>query len=305
LAGSGYRSLQTGKWWQGNYRRGGFTDGMTTGDVGARHGDRGLEIGRKGMQPIADFLADCKRERKPFFLWYAPMLPHQPHNPPERLLAKYRDRTSSLHIAKYWAMCEWFDETCGELRKLLAAHGFAANTMIVYVADNGWIQDPDRPRFDPRSKQSPYDGGLRTPIMVHWPEKVKPTRIATPVSSLDLYTTVLRATGSPRDPQAPGIDLLEDEAVAKRGPVFGACFLHTAKTLDDAAANLRWRWVVQGRRKLVVPFAENEPHGKIELFDLIDDPHERTDLANRESAAVRELVATLDGWWTPKDRPSR
>ena len=38
-----------------------------------------------------------------------------PHNPPERLLAKYRKRDRSIHVARYYAMCEWFDETCGEL----------------------------------------------------------------------------------------------------------------------------------------------------------------------------------------------
>ena len=94
---------------------GGFTAGMTHGDPakGGRHGDEGLKIGRQGLQPIYDFLEANKG--KPFFLWYAPMLPHQPHNPPERLLAKYRDKTDSLFVAKYWAMCEWWDETCGEL----------------------------------------------------------------------------------------------------------------------------------------------------------------------------------------------
>src|SRR6185295_16108884 len=98
----GYVSLQTGKWWQGNFRRGGFTEGMTGGDPakGGRHGDDGLEIGRKTMQPIYDFTAAAKRDGKPFFIWYAPMMPHLPHNPPDRLLAKYKDKTESLHVAQ-------------------------------------------------------------------------------------------------------------------------------------------------------------------------------------------------------------
>ncbi|MFM9117859.1 MAG: sulfatase, partial [Planctomycetota bacterium] len=52
LAKRGYLSLQTGKWWQGHYERGGFTHGMTKGDPdqGGRHGDNGLQIGRKTMQ---------------------------------------------------------------------------------------------------------------------------------------------------------------------------------------------------------------------------------------------------------------
>ena len=69
------------------------------------------------------------------------MLPHQPHNPPERLLAKYKDKTDSLFVAKYWANCEWWDETCGELLAYLDKQGLADNTLVVYVTDNGWIQN--------------------------------------------------------------------------------------------------------------------------------------------------------------------
>ena len=73
----GYLSYQTGKWWEGNPRRGGFDEGMTHGDHsrGARHGDVGLEIGRKGMQPIEEYVKKARSAGKPYFLWYAPMLP--------------------------------------------------------------------------------------------------------------------------------------------------------------------------------------------------------------------------------------
>jgi sulfatase-like protein len=140
LAQRGYVSLQTGKWWQGDYRRGGFTHGMTKG---LRHGDEGLDIGRKTLQPVFDFVSDARKAGKPFLVWYAPMLPHTPHNPPERLLAKYRDKTPSLSVAKYWAMVEWFDETCGQLLDHLEAEKLADNTVVIYVADNGWIQEAD------------------------------------------------------------------------------------------------------------------------------------------------------------------
>ncbi|MCA8975465.1 MAG: sulfatase-like hydrolase/transferase, partial [Planctomycetes bacterium] len=143
LCAVGYRSLQTGKWWEGSYRRGGFTAGMTHGDParGGRHGDDGLDIGRKTMQPIFDFVdAD---PAVPFFLWYAPMLPHAPHDPPERLLAKYTAPGRSLHLARYFAMCEWFDETCGALLDHLERRGLRDDTLVLFVVDNGWIQRPD------------------------------------------------------------------------------------------------------------------------------------------------------------------
>ena len=121
LASKGYLSFEAGKWWGGSYRRGGFTHGMTHGDParGGRHGDDGLAIGRQGMQPVFDFIELAQTRKAPFFLWYAPMMPHSPHNPPDRLLIHYRDKTPSLEVAKYWAMCEWFDETCGQLLDFL------------------------------------------------------------------------------------------------------------------------------------------------------------------------------------------
>ncbi len=84
LADRGYISFQAGKWWGGNFRRGGFTAGMSHGDSarGGRHGDEGLQIGRTTMKPVIDFIDEAAAAHKPFFLWYAPMMPHSPHNPP-------------------------------------------------------------------------------------------------------------------------------------------------------------------------------------------------------------------------------
>ena len=89
LAGKGYVSFQSGKWWEGRPQDSGFTAGMTHGDVTrrGRHGDDGLTIGREGLQPIYDFIDSAGG--KPFLVWYAPMLPHTPHTPPARLLKKY------------------------------------------------------------------------------------------------------------------------------------------------------------------------------------------------------------------------
>ena len=113
LQQQGYVSLQTGKWWLSDYKNGGFTHGMSHGDKvkGGRHGDTGLDIGRKTMQPIYDFIRDARQAQKPFFVWYAPMLPHDPHDAPARLVDKYKAQAPNLETAKYWANIEWFDET--------------------------------------------------------------------------------------------------------------------------------------------------------------------------------------------------
>jgi uncharacterized sulfatase len=296
LQSRGYVSFQSGKWWQGDFTRGGFTAGMTKG---SRHGDEGLNIGRKTLTPVTGFMDQAQRDGKPWLVWYAPMMPHDPHTPPERLLAKYRGLTNSLPVAKYWAMVEWFDETCGQLLDHLERTGAATNTVVAYVTDNGWITDPVTGRFAARSKQSPYDGGLRTPILLRWPGKIAPGRREQPVSSLDLMPTLLRVAGAAPPAGLPGLDLLDAAAVAQRDAVFGECFTHDAVDLDRPASGLRWRWLVSDGWKLIVPHASNEPAGQPELYRLATDPFEATDLAAREPAQVQRLRARLDRWWQP------
>ena len=139
------------------------------------------------------------------------MLPHDPHNAPERFVAKYRDKAPNLATAKYWANIDWFDETCGQLLDFLDEKKLSENTIVLYVADNGWIQSVGVNRFDPRSKQSPYDGGLRTPIMVSWPGTVMPGRSEALATSLDPAPTVLKAVGA----QVPGYSGAQVSAAAE------------------------------------------------------------------------------------------
>ncbi len=294
----GYRSLQTGKWWMGSHKRGGFTHGMTHGDLdnGGRHGDEGLKIGRNGLQPIYDFIEED--EHNPFFLWYAPFLPHTPHNPPERLLAKYRTKTESLQIAKYWAMCEWFDETCGELLNYLDKKGLSENTMVLFACDNGWIQRPDQNGYAERSKRSPYEGGTRTPLMVKWPGHATP-RIDTDtlVSAVDLAPTALHACGLQPTAEMQGVNLLDEDAVNKRTAVFGAAYTHDAVDIDRPESSLQYAYALEGSWKLILPSGRNGITGSAELYHVNDDPDERINLANNQPDKVRRMKSLLKNWW--------
>lgn len=295
LVKEGYLALQTGKWWQGDFRHGGFTHGMTKG---GRHGDEGLDIGRKTLQPIQNFIVGAKREKKPFFVWYAPMMPHDPHTPPKDLLDKHLKTEPNVHIAKYRAMVEWFDQTCGEVLNMLEDQGVAENTIVIYLADNGWIQDPKSPRYAPKSKQSPYDGGLRTPILLRYPPKLKPEVIDMPVSSVDILPTALNLAGIKAPEGLPGIDLADKAAVASRRTVQGAIFTHNAVDLEKPASSLRWRWMLRDGMKLLLPTGL-EPGAKPELYDVIRDPMETKNLAGEKPELVGDLSAALDAWWKP------
>ncbi len=300
LGERGYVTYQAGKWWEGNACRcGGFTDGMTVGDPtqGGRHGDAGLTIGRQGLKPVTDFIDTAAKAGKPFFVWYAPMMPHAPHNPPARLFDKYKGKTESPFVAKYWAMCEWFDETVGDLLKHLDDKKLAANTVVIYLHDNGWIQDPASAAFAPKSKRSPYDGGVRTPILIRWPGHVKPAVSDALAHSIDLAPTVLTAIGWKPTKGMAGIDLLDAAAVTGRDTVYGEIFEHNAVDIRVPAKNLQYRWVIDGTWKLIEPNPARVPDGKAELYDLAADPKEATNRADKHPDKVGALRTKLDAWW--------
>jgi uncharacterized sulfatase len=294
LKDNGYLTLQTGKFWQGHYSHGGFTHGMTRGD---RHGDDGLQIGRKTMKPIEEFIDAAGQEKKPWMIWYAPMLPHDPHNAPAKYLERTKPLAPSETVAKYWANVEWFDQTVGDLLSILESRALSQNTIVLYVTDNGWIQDPAHPRYAPKSKQSPYEGGVRTPIMVRWIGKVAPGESQDLAHSIDLMPTVLKALGVGLPEGLPGIDLLDPQATAARKMIFGECFTHNAINLDVPQENLRWRWAIQGKWKLIIPNPSIEKEGVLELYDLDADPTEERNLATSNLQLVEDLGEEIDKWW--------
>jgi uncharacterized sulfatase len=299
LGQAGYRSLQTGKWWEGDYSRGGFTTGMTHGDPdrGGRHGDVGLDIGRQGLQPIYDFLKETGDQ--PWFIWYAPMLPHSPHNPPERLLSKYTADGRSIHVARYYAMCEWWDETCGELLSHLDQSGEAENTLVVYTCDNGWIQNPESPQFAPRSKRSPYEGGVRSPMLVRWPGRIEPAKYDALVSTIDFAPTVYAAAGVDAPAGLPGLNLLEvcrERGKSDRHRLFGEIFEHDVADIDDPAKSLLFRWTIDRDWKLILPTAG----GAAELYQLVNDPYEKQNVAADHPDMVGRLSKSIDAWWPGK-----
>ena len=296
----GYMSFQSGKWWEGNPSRGGFDAGMTHGDHnrGARHGDKGLEVGRTTMQPVEEFVASARKSDKPYFLWYAPMLPHTPHDPPADLLEKYRSLAPTESIAKYWAMCERFDNSIGELLTIIAKNGRPDNTLIVFACDNGWINLPNQSAYAPKSKRSQYDGGTRTPIIFHWPNKIEPQRNEVQLAStIDLVPTVLSLVGLPKDDSLPGVNLTDKPTVAARGPLFGEIFEHDIVDMDNPRSSLMYRWVIDGHMKLIVPETFRVPNAQLELYDLASDPWEESNLAEQRAELVKSLREKLDRWW--------
>lgn len=303
LAELNYLSLQTGKWWMGSYEDGYFSQGMTHGDParGGRHGDEGLTIGREGLQPIFDFMEEADSLQRPFFVWYAPFLPHAPHTPPAALEEKYMALAPTPAIARYWAMCEWFDQTCGDLIDYLDEQQLTEETLVIYVCDNGWIQEPDQPnRYAPRSKRSPYEAGIRTPLMFKWPGKIEARMDTTTLaSSIDIVPTVLAACNLGPDEQLPGVNVLDRAALTARRGVFAEAFEHDIQDLDRPTQSLQYRIGIDYPWKILLPDTSNV-QASIALFDLSKDPFEQNNLAGENESVTSRMKSLVDAWWSPR-----
>ena len=296
LKEKGYLSFQTGKWWHGNHKIGGFDYGMTHGDPkrGGRHGDYGLEIGRKGMDTLTSYVDLALKEKKPFFLWYAPFLPHKPHTPPKRLLDKYSKKTDSKYLAKYWAMCEWFDETCGELFDIIENKGLTENTLFVYVCDNGWVQNSDNSRSAKNSKRAPYDLGIRTPIMYKWAGKIEPKMdTETIVSSIDMVPTVLDILNIEKPEKLQGISVLNDKRLAARKAIFGEIYAHDFNTVQTS---LFYTMAISKPYKIIVPNLKRKRKSKIELYNIDKDPLEKNNIASSSPEVVANLKQLVEAF---------
>ena len=317
LTANGYFAHQSGKWWEGAWKDGGFTHGMTHGDPkrGGRHGDAGLKIGRASMKPVTDFIDKATKEKKPFLLWYAPFLPHTPHNPPQRLLNKYAGPGRAADVAKYYAMCEWFDETCGTLLNYLDEKKLSDNTMVIYICDNGWAarstnaSDPNQnlwKGFAQRSKGSPYENGIRTPIMVSWPGHMKPARMPNLAHAIDIFPTIAAAAGIESPTNMAGINLLDHKALKDRGMVYGVCNSIHNMTPGNPSDTLQYLWCIEGDWKLLLRCGGKDTTryrnlhiwdtASVRLYNLKNDPLEKKELSVSHPERVERLRKKIEAW---------
>ena len=219
----GYKSFQTGKWWEFHYKYGGFTNGMTAGwtreNKNGRNwfqqfmGGEGTNIGRITNEPIYNFINQNKTN--PFFIWYAPQLPHYPFNSPEKYRQLYVGKGYSKSAIEYYANCTWFDDSVGELILFLKKNKLFDNTLFIYVNDNGWEQEPNQEFIDhpmkshnggDKGKLSIFDQSYRTPIIFSWKNHIKSNIIIDDlIHSTDIPATILEYAGLNKSKMYHGI----------------------------------------------------------------------------------------------------
>lgn len=332
----GYRCLQTGKFWEGHYRNGGFTHGMTTftpvpgqtfggnrrlasGKLAAHgNGDWGLKIGRETMQPIYDFIDES--EDTPFFVWYAPYLPHQPHDSPQEYYDLYRNSGVPEYRLPYYAAISQFDDTVGDLVGFVEKRGLADDTIFVFVVDNGWAPSRTRAKSRPeefehtkQSKRAPFDDGLRTPILMRWDRHTAADTHRELVSSIDLMPTLLAAAGlTDHDKSLPGMNLLPSATGKARlqpdRAIFGEIYPGDATSPDHPAVDIAYRWVRRGEWKLITTHSHNgkAPWGNYlvrdALFNVVEDPQESKNRIDDTRYLTKQQVLRrlLYRWWMPR-----
>lgn len=169
------------------------------------------------------------------------------------------------------------DEQIGSFLESLKNRGLLANTLVIVTADHGEFFGEGG--IGGHLHSSMNDAGLRIPLIVWCPGRLPPGRITWAVSQVDLFPTVLKLAGCadaiPRAVQ--GEDLFAPSA--RNGLL--------AEFWDDIRQRFS-RAFYAGDFKLVAPAS-----GRRELYDLKNDPREKTDLALRRAALLSSLAALL------------
>jgi len=321
-----------------------------TKDVFQRHGLQTFakrldfyrpDSGRDTTTRIVNEFFDLLPKEKPFFLWVGFNDPHrpldknaiaQPHDPKQLVLPKHFPDTPALRedFARYYDEIGRLDGDMATVLGLLEKRGFAENTIVIFMGDNGGALL--------RGKGTLYELGCHVPLIVRWPGVVKPgSSCAELISGEDLTPTFLEAAGVAVPKEITGrsfLKLLRGEPFEGRKYVFTERSAHGQGLPQNSAAFDLGRAVTTKTHRLIynalwqIPYSpvdfggqpfwnelqEMHKNGKLapefdriyfsptrpmlELYDLRNDPYEFNNLIGKpEAAAIEsELRAALQEW---------
>ena len=239
-----------------------------------------------------DFIKSATAKDRPFFLCWWNYSVHYPFEAPDDLIAKYEKRKGpGIENPTYAAMIEGMDISIGTLLKSLDEQGLSEDTLLIFTSDNGPYAANVKPLR--AEKGYLYEGGIRVPMMVRWPGRVKPeTRTSTPVVTMDIHATILEAANLKADPSntPDGISLLEmlkGQAKLNRDSIYfhyPNYAFHKENRLGSA--------IRSGDYKLIKFYDDDS----VELYDLSKDIGESKNLAVTMPAKTTELRSKLEAW---------
>jgi arylsulfatase A-like enzyme len=235
-----------------------------------------------------DFATRSARAGQPFFCYVALNTPHSPMQVP----GPYWDRFSHTplkltggpkedpnHTRAALAMCENIDDNVGRMLAGLRDQRIDRDTIVVYFSDNG----PNGPRWNggmKGHKGSVDEGGVRSPLLVRWPARIPAGLVVAPVAAaVDLYPTLIELAGIDRVGDRPfdGISLAPWLLGRGGDAPDRVLFQHWAGR--TSARDGRYRLDAAGR-----------------LFDLVEDPGQTKDIADRRPRDLKRLAEAVDRW---------
>ena len=248
-----------------------------------------------------EYLREMSAADKPFLLYVPFNAPHYPMHAPQEYMDRFPDLPWDRQVMA--AMISAVDDSVGQIMNELERLGVADNTLSVFTSDNGpsretrnWLDGNQDPYYGGTSgglkghKFSLFDGGIRLPGIIHWPDRVNGGVLSDePCASMDIAPTALDAaevdTGQR---ELNGISLLEhlteNTPLAER-PIFWE--------IGSQTAVRRGKWKLALKGQLV---EHDEPIAELHLANLEDDPSESVNLADEEPEITAELRRLAEDW---------
>lgn len=327
LKSAGYITANFGKWHVGNdptiqgidYNVGGSSRGNPgKGGYFSPYNIDYIEDGPEG-EYLTDRLTNEaisfieKHKDSTFFVYLPYYTVHTPIMGKEALVEKFKKKQgdNGQDRADYAAMVASMDENVGRLLKSLSDLDLDDNTLVILTSDNGGIRAISHQTPLRAGKGSYYEGGIRVPLIVKWPNHIKAgSKNVNIVSQLDIYPTLQEIVEAPiKAPNLDGVDLMPqllnyDETVGRDLYFHFPVYLQAYKPLEDDARDLLFRTrpgsvIISGEWKLHEYFEDNA----FELYNLKEDIGEQQNLALENPEKVKELSDKLNAWRLSMNAP--
>jgi arylsulfatase A-like enzyme len=245
-----------------------------------------------------DFLQGRDVEN-PFFMYLAPNAAHGPFNVPEKYAKMYEKTNLTEKQKRFYGMVSNIDENFGRLVAYLKEKKLFDNTILIFTTDNGTALGISRAADDETLgynaglrgiKGSHYDGGHKVPFFMSWPNGniLKETSSNELVSHVDLLPTLTDLVSIPYTPK----NVLDGTSMAK--VLIGEEQSKNRMLVVDTQRNQR---PVKGRNPCVMSTKWRLING-VELYNIVDDPGQQTDVAGQYPEVVSKMQAFYDEWWS-------
>lgn len=253
---------------------------------------------------VVKFIADNTEER--FFLYYALNIPHANneggrHNPePEKGMevpnfGKYAAKDWPGPERGFAAIMHNIDRDVGRIIDELKKQGLDKNTLVMFSSDNGPHQEGGHQMefFNSNGelrgmKRDLYEGGIRVPLIARWPGKVQAGSTSQHVSGFqDLLPTFAEFAGATAPTDIDGISMAAELTGATNQPQHDFLYWEFGEQKGKRA-------VLKGDWKLVQLRVATDQPGEFELYNVVDDVSETSDVSSQHPEKVRELTVLLD-----------